>query len=71
MLFPCFEAMLAMIKKNQHAPYFIPAEDELAAMTILDSKQTKENIQGRQNYTLSGTRRSRSPCLRNSRRFWS
>lgn len=34
MIFPCFEAMLAMIKKNEHAPYFIPGEGELAAMTV-------------------------------------
>lgn len=25
--------MLAMMKKNEHGPYFIPGEDELAAMT--------------------------------------
>ncbi|ORE09291.1 hypothetical protein BCV72DRAFT_248219 [Rhizopus microsporus var. microsporus] len=34
MIFPCFEAMLAMIKKNEHAPYFIPGESELAAMAV-------------------------------------
>ncbi|CAO3703054.1 unnamed protein product [Rhizopus stolonifer] len=34
MIFPCFEAMLAMTKKNEHVPYFIPGEIELAAMTV-------------------------------------
>lgn len=75
MIFPCFEPMLAMIKKNEHAPYFIPGEGELAEMTVqlkkMGFKADKKNIQGRWNYTLSRTRRSRSPCFRNSRCFWS
>ncbi|KAG1084253.1 hypothetical protein G6F42_021868 [Rhizopus arrhizus] len=33
-IFSCFKAMLSMIKKNEHAPYFIPGEFELAAMTV-------------------------------------
>lgn len=34
MVFPCFEVMLDMVKRNKHAPYFIPGEIELAAMTV-------------------------------------
>ncbi|KAG1046636.1 hypothetical protein G6F43_010887 [Rhizopus delemar] len=48
MIFPCFEAMLAMMKKNEHGPYFIPGEDELAAMTAqlkkMESKPDKRKI---------------------------
>ncbi|KAG0737745.1 hypothetical protein G6F23_010155 [Rhizopus arrhizus] len=47
-IFPCFEAVLAMMKKNGHAPYFVPGEDELEAMTAQlkkwDKKQTSEKI---------------------------
>ena len=33
MIFPCFEAVLTMMKKHEHAPYFVPGEDELESMT--------------------------------------
>lgn len=39
MIFPFFESMLAMTKKNKHLPYFIPGEVELTAMTV----QLKKN----------------------------
>jgi hypothetical protein len=33
MIFPCFEAVLTMMKKHEYAPYFVPGEDELESMT--------------------------------------
>ncbi|KAI9022744.1 hypothetical protein CLU79DRAFT_702078, partial [Phycomyces nitens] len=38
MVYPCLEAMLGMMKGNIYKPYFIPGEDELAAMTVQLSK---------------------------------
>ncbi|KAG1050841.1 hypothetical protein G6F43_006907 [Rhizopus delemar] len=32
MVFPCFEAVISMMKKNECTPYFVPGEDELEAM---------------------------------------
>lgn len=39
MIFPCFEAVLSMMKKNEYAPYFVPGEDGLESMTV----QLKKN----------------------------
>jgi hypothetical protein len=33
MIFPCFEAMIALMKKNEQVSYFVPGEEELVAMT--------------------------------------
>ncbi|KAI9247278.1 hypothetical protein EDC94DRAFT_529019, partial [Helicostylum pulchrum] len=47
MILPCFEMMLALMKKNEHVPYLVPSEDELDAMTaqlkedVIESRQEK------------------------------
>lgn len=57
MIFPCFEAMLTMMKKNEHAPYFIPGEYELAAMTT-QLKKMGFKTDKRKNYKADGIIRS-------------
>lgn len=49
MIFPCFEAILAMLKKDRHAPYFVPGETELAAMT--EQLKKLERKKKREKYT--------------------
>ncbi|KAL9553708.1 hypothetical protein PS6_003792 [Mucor atramentarius] len=53
MIFPCFEAALAMIKKNEHMPYFVPGEDELESMTT-QLKKMGEKPDRRKIYKADG-----------------
>lgn len=47
-MFPCFEAMLKIMMKNEHAAYFVPREDELESMTAqlkrMGQKTDKQKI---------------------------
>lgn len=43
MIFSYLEAVIIMMKNNEHASYFVPEEDELESMTVqLKKKGTKD-----------------------------
>ncbi|KAG1167140.1 hypothetical protein G6F46_007308 [Rhizopus delemar] len=53
MIFPAFQAMMTLMKKNGYEPYFIPGEEELVAMTV-QLKRMGIMVNKRQIYRADG-----------------
>ncbi|KAL9555865.1 hypothetical protein MBANPS3_002147 [Mucor bainieri] len=53
-IFPCMEAMMRMMKDNCHAPYFVPGEEELVAMTKVVSESAGKKLDKSKIYKADG-----------------